>query len=214
MTSTAAPDVSWPASRRSSSSESCKRLVETADPGNVPGRPPEIAAATGYPDDDDRAEATILPSRPSSDRTSWGRRLSSPRSTGFSPRAGRSPRVAGDPPGSARRRAAFHQASHHRMDRTVHLPLRPAGHLRHQLARRTRRGTSHPPSAFAAYDNGPIRTHGVGSPRGPERDADTAGGTPCAARQATRCGPARALRPFVTRPPPGCVGATPVVAAT
>ena len=38
---------------------------------------PEIAAATGYPDDDDLAQAIILPRRPSrnrSTRTSWGRR--------------------------------------------------------------------------------------------------------------------------------------------
>ena len=37
----------------------------------------EIAAATGYPDDDDLAQAIILPKRPSRDRstrTSWGRR--------------------------------------------------------------------------------------------------------------------------------------------
>ena len=46
-------------------------------PETYPDGVPEIAAATGYPDDDDLAQAIILPRRPSrnrSTRTSWGRR--------------------------------------------------------------------------------------------------------------------------------------------
>ena len=48
-------------------------------PETYPDGVPEIAAATGYPDDDDLAQAIILPRRPSRDRstrTSWGRRSS------------------------------------------------------------------------------------------------------------------------------------------
>ena len=50
-----------------------RRQVPETHPDGVP----EIAAATGYPDDDDLAQAIILPRRPSRDRstrTSWGRR--------------------------------------------------------------------------------------------------------------------------------------------
>ena len=38
-------------------------------PKTHPDGVPEIAAATGYPDDDDLAQAIILPRRPSRDRS-------------------------------------------------------------------------------------------------------------------------------------------------
>ena len=52
-------------------------MQEVGRDGRYPDGVPEIAAATGYPDDDDLAQAIILPRRPSRDRstrTSWGRR--------------------------------------------------------------------------------------------------------------------------------------------
>ena len=58
-------------------------MQEVGRDGRSPKRTrtvPEIAAATGYPGDDDLAQAIILPRRRSRDRstrTSWGRRPAS-----------------------------------------------------------------------------------------------------------------------------------------